>query len=79
MKYWGESGFSSYRRGLGHQDALQQRIKQSVLHQHAKEAHGGADHKLLPQDFQMEVVEAHKSVLSRKVQEGTGRGRQTRF
>ena len=35
------------------------------------EAHGGADHKLQPKDFHMEVVEAHQYVLRRQIQEGT--------
>ena len=70
-QYWGESGLTSYSRGISHWTGLERRAKQSVLHQHSADVHGGQNHQLHPEDFAMSVVQSHRSSLPRQVQEGT--------
>ena len=60
-----------FSRGISHWTGLENRSKNSVLHHHSTEVHGGPSHQLHPKDFVMSVVQSHRSNLSRQVQEGT--------
>ena len=46
------------------------RNKNNVLHSHATKFHGGSQHQLTYKDFHMDVVQGHKSNISRQIQEG---------
>ena len=70
-QYWGETGHTSFSRGVSHWTGLQQRSRHSVLHQHGVQVHGGTNHQLRPQDFDMKVIQQHRSNIARQVQEGT--------
>ena len=69
-QYWGESGHNSYTRGKSHWEGLVSRRRDNVLHQHAVKHHGGQQHQLGIDDFHMEVIESHRSNLSRQIHEG---------
>ena len=63
--YHGESGYSAYTRGLGHQAELKKHNKKNALWRHCQLYHNSEE---VP--FQMSVASTHSDPLSRKTREG---------
>ena len=65
MAYFGESGRTSYDRGLDHVKALNSGDQRNACTKHQGETHQGQ-----PWDFSMSVAKSHKYPLNRQTHEG---------
>ena len=65
--YWGETARTAFLRGKEHLDGLHGKDEKNSLWKHSEQHHEGS---LERGDFRMEVMEKHRSALTRQVQEG---------
>ena len=67
-EYWGETARTGYERGGEHLAGLKGRYEKNGLWKHSELHHGGGD--LTKEDFIMEIIEKHRSPLTRQIHEG---------
>ena len=66
-EYWGETARTVYERGEEHVEGLESKWEKNSLWKHSLIYHGG---ELVRRDFEMRVIEGHKSPLNRQIHEG---------
>ena len=67
-QYTGESGRSTYTRGLEHESHLSKKTRGQPLADHARLTHPGLN--LQAKDFQMQVTGQYRGAVSRLISEG---------
>ena len=63
--YHGESGYSAFTRGLGHQAAVKNKSKKNALWRHSVLYHQSQN-----VDYTMSVISTHTDALTRQIREG---------